>query len=1540
MPERFCTERAKPTRDSLASASGVAAIDSRAEIGYILGQIPSVYRVFISNPMPNRHVPGARSVIGRIFRGAILPLLCGLVVVSASAQLVISNSTLEVNFNTGSGLFSVTDFASTRTYIQQGNFNNTNGTASVVAATNATFGAGQEILVTHTDGSSDTIMVFPGVPFALFQSTLSNGLAQTVMTNHVHTLTALVNMNESTSSLAAIGTGGLTTPGSNPGSYMWLAVADAPSRNGVVSAWLTTDRGSGIVFGSVSNSLVRVDAQIDYGRLQFLPGQTNALETFAIGYFPDTRVGLETWASEIAQVYQIHLNPQPDGYDTYPSSPNGGASSPSAVEQLADFAKTNLEPFGFSMIQIDSGWQAGITTTNPNDGSSIGAREFLSSAGNYSAGMTPVSSYLANDGLTSGLWFSPCGSSATDPYFTNHQDWFVETTSLTPYWVDFGGACLDATDQNARGYISNYVSQIANTWNYKYFKMDGLWSGSAIEIKYVNSGYSSDDIGDAIFANPAEPNIQAFRDGLKLVRQAAGANVYMDGCNIAQNMRSYGGSFGLLDGIRIGPDNAASWGSGSGSGSGWMRSAEFGSRHYFLQGRVWYNDPDSVYVRTNFPEWEAQAISSWYAMTGQLALDGDWIPGLPADRLNMLKRMWPHHGLLPRPVDYLENDPPQEWLLTTSNATPQRNVIGLFNWSSNTVQNYNITLAHLGLNTNTAYEGFDFWANGLVPVISGSLQSSVPANSCQIISVRPASGTPQLISTSRHITQGVIDVLSETWNGTNTLNGQSQLVGGDPYELRIVTSSNNAWSVVSAAVSAADQTAGVTVGSVTQSNNLARVQINSPTSRQVTWSVVFTPVAFVVTATPPSQTVGTGTNISYAVTVTGTNGFANAVTLSVSGLPTGVGAVFNPPSVTGSGGSTLSLTVSNSALNGDYPLTITGVGGGTTNSAGVVLIVNSTAALEWTSAASDVWDTATTNWFNLSLAVNAAFQQFQNVQFDDSAGVATTVDIGSALEVEPTTTTVASSLNNFTLAGPGEIGGAGNLVKTGSSTLTINATNVLTGGVSILGGTIKAGGAQALGSAGVVISNGTLDVNGLNLTANPVVLSGAGAGGGGTVINSGAQQISALRTVTLAGDTTLGGTGRWDIRNTGGSATISTSPAGSAFNLTKVGPNQISLVAVSTIDSAISNITVQQGEFAVQTSTTQVGTPAGTITVWSNAILDTYQLTATPLNKNIVFNGGAEMFGEKGPSIIAGPVTLNGGATTFDVTNNGTPPSLTMNGAIGGTGGLTLTGGGNLVLAGSDTYSGSTVVSAGALILTNGGSISSSTVVNVGVGATLSVSPGAGGTLTLAPGQTLTGYGTVGSALVVGPGATVSPAAPGVTGTLMVTGAATIQGTAAMKLNKAAATNDVLQANSLTYQGTLAVTNLGGALASGDKFQLFSAGSYGGAFTNILPAIPRVGLGWITSGLTNTGVLQVTTAAPPPPPRITGISVAGGGLSLRGTNGVAGGTYYVLSATNITQPLGNWVYVATNAFDANGNFVWSNAVAPGSPQRFYLLRLQ
>jgi hypothetical protein len=147
----------------------------------------------------------------------------------------------------------------------------------------------------------------------------------------------------------------------------------------------------------------------------------------------------------------------------------------------------------------------------------------------------------------------------------------------------------------------------------------------------------------------------------------------------------------------------------------------------------------------------------------------------------------------------------------------------------------------LGLSGKTEYVAFDYRTDKPVTPFKGKMQATLPPHSCAVWAVRPAADHPQLLSTSRHITQGIVDVVEEKWDAdARTLTGTSRVVGGDPYELRIVAEGGRAgWKAAAVELDAKDREAGASAA-VKQEGGLVRVAVRSPGSREVRWKVNFT----------------------------------------------------------------------------------------------------------------------------------------------------------------------------------------------------------------------------------------------------------------------------------------------------------------------------------------------------------------------------------------------------------------------------------------------------------------------------------------------------------------------------------------------------------------------------------------------------------------------------------------------------------------------------------------------------------------------------
>jgi autotransporter-associated beta strand protein len=596
---------------------------------------------------------------------------------------------------------------------------------------------------------------------------------------------------------------------------------------------------------------------------------------------------------------------------------------------------------------------------------------------------------------------------------------------------------------------------------------------------------------------------------------------------------------------------------------------------------------------------------------------------------------------------------------------------------------------------------------------------------------------------------------------------------------------------------------------------------------------------------------------------------------------------------------------------------------------------NSGSDLRWTSTSDTTWDSVMTNWTDFHSSTASVFLAGDTALLDDTSGVVTTITIGSGVNVFPVVITNASGINSYSISGAGRISGAASIVKSGASTLAIGTANNFTGPVDVFGGFLETDSDTALGTAaaGTTVHDGaTLNVNGHNLGGEVITVSGVGADGQGAIVNNGPQQFQAVRQIILAGDTTFGGVGLWAMNNGGGAASLST--GGNPFSLTKVGGNQVNLAQLATVDPALADINIQGGTLEFSGLTPNMGDPARTNNVSAGGTVSFANGTVS-WNKYFLLNGdGATTtvnVGTGGNAELIGPVELHGDCV-FNI--GGT--LMTISSVITGDGGLIKNGGSPLILTNANTYTGDTQINTAALRLSGIASIANSSNVIIAAGATLTVTGRVDSTFTVVSGQSLKGNGTVSGIVVANAGSTISPGVDGV-GALTVSNAVTLSGTTITELDPVNGTNDVLRSNSsIHYGGTLNLVNLGGPLTNGSTFKLFYASSYPGAFATINPATPGPGQTWDISALGTSGTIKVGFGSVP---RFGGVSLTGTNLVMRGSNGIPSGTYYVLASANVALPLANWTSIATNAFDANGNFVFTNAVKASIPKQFYLLKL-
>ena len=221
---------------------------------------------------------------------------------------------------------------------------------------------------------------------------------------------------------------------------------------------------------------------------------------------------------------------------------------------------------------------------------------------------------------------------------------------------------------------------------------------------------------------------------------------------------------------------------------------------------------------------------------------------------------------------------------------------------------------------------------------------------------------------------------------------------------------------------------------------------------------------------------------------------------------------------------------------------------------------------------------------------------------------------------------------------------------------------------------------------------------------------------------------------------------------------------------------------------------------------------------------------------------------------ISAPVVL-GGDNTWSVANGAT---LRVSGPISGANSITKTGGGALILTGTNTYSGSTIISNGVLAVAGAGLITNTPGINIVNGATLDVSGRTGGGMTLASGQTLKGNGSVHGKLSLAAGSILTPGGSAA-GTLTFLNDLVVSNGAVLQY--ALGTNSALTAvsSNLTLGGTLNIDDAGG-FGTG-VYPLFT---FGGALAYQQPAIGIVPYGYLYMIDTNTaGQVKLTVTFPP-----------------------------------------------------------------------------
>ncbi|MCG2681926.1 MAG: NPCBM/NEW2 domain-containing protein [Kiritimatiellae bacterium] len=406
------------------------------------------------------------------------------------------------------------------------------------------------------------------------------------------------------------------------------------------------------------------------------------------------------------------------------------------IENLDVFAR-EIAPYGGRVVQIDDEWPAEIGDWEPS------AR--------FGRGMEWLARRVHEKGLQAGIWLAPFLVGERSKMFREHPGWLLTGDNGAPralyrnMWEQniYG---LDATLPAVRRWLKELGAKFRR------------WGFDVLKIDFENA------VADA--GRPARESISQTllaSEATGIVARAFGRerHVFCCGGGMMENA-------GAIDSCRVGRDTGVRW-----EGVKWAIEAAAG--RWWRQGALWANDPDTVHLRSSLGARQVRAWVTVAGLAGGNVMIGDRLSKIRRERFEILSKALPPTGVAARPIDVFTESAPPIWHLHVERDFDSWEVVGFFNMGDGP-KTMRLRPEDIGLESGRPCLVFDFWDERFLGAVAGAIEILVPARGCRVLCIRKPAGRPQILSTSRHITQGGVELEGVGWDGKNgRLSGRFRL---------------------------------------------------------------------------------------------------------------------------------------------------------------------------------------------------------------------------------------------------------------------------------------------------------------------------------------------------------------------------------------------------------------------------------------------------------------------------------------------------------------------------------------------------------------------------------------------------------------------------------------------------------------------------------------------------------------------------------------------------------------------------------------------
>ena len=411
-----------------------------------------------------------------------------------------------------------------------------------------------------------------------------------------------------------------------------------------------------------------------------------------------------------------------------------GISEEKFLENL-EYLSQHRRELPVEYVQIDDGYQAGIG-------------DWFEQNEKFPHGMGWLADRIHERGYKAALWLAPFMIGAQSRLWREHPEWAVQYKPGRPYvaMVNWGQECyaMDLTRPDVMEWLERLFRTVFDDWGYDYIKIDFLYAGAVDGIRY----------------DPNVTRAQAYRRAIETIRQAAGERFIL-GCG-----HPVGPSVGIVNGSRIGPDVAPFWypfeppreeGRSDLSTVSTLNGIRNILARFWMHDRLWLNDPDCLLARSSETALtldEVRTLTAVIAMSGGMMLDSDNLTSLTPDRLEIVSMVLPPYGRSAVPLDLFESDLSQLFQLDCGTYT----LLAVFNWKDEPAS----VEAPLPA---AAHHVFDVWERKYLGLRDAPVVLDLARHGCALLRLTPAAGRPQVIGSSFHLLQGVMEVAAEEWDG-------------------------------------------------------------------------------------------------------------------------------------------------------------------------------------------------------------------------------------------------------------------------------------------------------------------------------------------------------------------------------------------------------------------------------------------------------------------------------------------------------------------------------------------------------------------------------------------------------------------------------------------------------------------------------------------------------------------------------------------------------------------------------------------------------